>query len=550
MPRNWDNSDIQVLTQVASQLGQSLEQAQVFHQQQLAATLAQQLTAIVCQMQAALEETQLYRIAVDGVRQALTTDRVLLYWIDESTTGSFVAESLDEAWLSVRGAEMPDLTFIEPYLQPHQPDSLNQVEGIADIQQADFSETHQAQLRSLAVKASLVVPIVVAADRAGLLIAHQCSRTRVWDALEIDFIEQVATQLATASSQLRRRAASQALLAERHRSQETLQNQLNQLTNEVTRVSQGDLMMRAEGAAGKIGSLADVFNVIVANLHQLVVQVKRVTEQVTTVMLENDEAIETLSQDSLLQAEEVTRTLTSLVQMTQSIQRIAEQAQHAAVIARKASNKAETSGEAMDLTVQSILNLREVIGETAHKVKRLGESSQQISNVVALIHEIAVQTNLLAINAGIEAHRAGAAGKGFSIVAEEVGELASRAATATQEVERLVSAIQEETFEVVEAMGRSTEEVVIGTRLVQDAKYDLSRILEVSQQIDRLLQSISETTTSHASTSETVTQLMQDIIQLAECTSESSGQISESLHQTLDAVQTLQVAVRPFKTEG
>lgn len=544
-PRDWENSDIQFLTQVATHLGQSLEQVRVLQQQQQAATLAQQLAAIAGQTQAASEETQIYRTVVDSVRQALTTDRVLLHWVNATSQGTSAAESINEAWMPVSGNDFENPIVIEPYPQWYQADAPGPVEAIADVQTADLPAAYKAQLRSLAVKASLVAPVMVEADVVGLLITHQCSHTRRWDPLEIDFIRQVAAQLGTALSQLRLRTHSESQL----RSQQALQGKLIQLISNVKAVAQGNLRVHAEVATGEIGTVADFFNAIVDNLHQLVVQVRQITEQVTTVILEHDEAVQTLSQDSLLQAEEVTRTLTSLTQMTHSTHRVAAQAQQAAAIAKSASSKAENSGEAMDLTVQSILNLREITSETTHKVKRLGESSQQISKVVALIHDIAVQTNLLAINAGIEAHRAGAAGKGFFVVAEEVGELASRAATATQDIERLVSTIQEETFDVVEAMDRSTAEVVVGTRLVQDAKYDLSRILEVSQQIDRLLQSVSETTNSHASTSATVTQLMQDIIQLSECTSESSDQISESLHQTLATVQSLQATVSPFKVE-
>jgi len=198
--------------------------------------------------------------------------------------------------------------------------------------------------------------------------------------------------------------------------------------------------------------------------------------------------------------------------------------------------------------VQNILSLREIIGETSKKVKRLGESSQQISKAVSLINQIAMQTNLLAINAGIEAARAGEEGQGFAVVAEEVGELAARSAEATKEIERIVETIQRETAEVVDAMDQSTTEVVSGTRLVEDAKHSLGRILDVSQQIDQLVQSISTATVSQVEISETVTQLMQAIAQESEQTSKSSLKISSSLRQTVDVAKSLQEAVGTFKT--
>jgi twitching motility protein PilJ len=159
-----------------------------------------------------------------------------------------------------------------------------------------------------------------------------------------------------------------------------------------------------------------------------------------------------------------------------------------------------------------------------------------------------MQTNLLAINAGIEAARAGEEGQGFAVVAEEVGELAARSTEATKEIERIVETIQRETAEVVDAMDQSTTEVVTGTRLVEDAKQNLSRILDVSQQIDHLVQSISTATVSQVEISSTVTQLMQAIAQESVRTSQSSQNISASLRLTVDVARSLQATVGTFKT--
>jgi methyl-accepting chemotaxis protein len=192
------------------------------------------------------------------------------------------------------------------------------------------------------------------------------------------------------------------------------------------------------------------------------------------------------------------------------------------------------------------------VAETAKKVKRLGESSQQISKVVSLINQIALQTNLLAINAGIEAARAGEEGQGFAVVAEEVGELAARSAAATKEIEQIVENIQQETASVVEAMELGTTQVVEGTHLVEDAKQSLSQILEVSRQIDALVQSISSATVSQVETSQTITELMKDIAKVSERTSDSTRRVAGSLQQTVEIAQELQASVGTFKvgTEG
>lgn len=172
----------------------------------------------------------------------------------------------------------------------------------------------------------------------------------------------------------------------------------------------------------------------------------------------------------------------------------------------------------MNRTVEGISQLREKVAETAKKVKRLGESSQQISKAVSLINQIALQTKLLAINASIEAARAGEEGRGFAVVAEEVGELAMQSAGATKEIEAIVENIQKETGEVVEAMELGNSQVVEGTHLVGEAKQSLDQMVEVSHQIDQLVQSISGEKVSQTKTSEMFTNLMKDIAKVSENT--------------------------------
>ncbi|MBW4677164.1 MAG: HAMP domain-containing protein [Desmonostoc geniculatum HA4340-LM1] len=328
---------------------------------------------------------------------------------------------------------------------------------------------------------------------------------------------------------------------------EALQQQLLELLDDIEGAARGDLTVRADVTAGEIGTVADFFNSIVESLRDIVTQVKQAATQVNTAIGSNEGAIRQLAEEALTQATEINRTLDAVDQMTQSMQAVAESAEKAAFIANHAAHSATQSGHAMDLTVQNILSMRETVSETAKKVKRLGESSQQISRVVSLINQIAIQTNLLAINAGIEAARAGEEGQGFAVVAEEVGELAIRSAAATQEIEEIVENIQRETSEVVQAMEIGTTQVVEGTRIVEEAKDSLSQILDVSRQIDFLVQSISTATASQVETSQSVSQSMKDIAAVSQRTSDSSLQISQSLQETVEISQQLQETVGTFK---
>jgi methyl-accepting chemotaxis protein PixJ len=333
------------------------------------------------------------------------------------------------------------------------------------------------------------------------------------------------------------------------RSKETLQHQLVELISDVQEVAKGDLTARAEITTGQIGIVADFLNVIIESLRQIVIQVKQAAQQVNVSVGENSHAINQLADEALNQAEEITRTIDSVDQMTLSIQEVANSAHQTAEVARASASTALVAGEAIELTVSSILNLQKTITETAEKIKRFGESSQEISKVVTLINQIGLQTNLLSINASIEASRAGEENQGFIVVAQEVGRLAAESAQATKEIEHIVQNIHLETNAVVQAIEQGTTQVVESTYLVKDVKQSMERIVEVSRQIDELLESISLTTVSQAQTSQAVSLLMKEITKASVRTADSSRVVSTSLQQTVEVAQQLQASVSVFKTE-
>lgn len=340
----------------------------------------------------------------------------------------------------------------------------------------------------------------------------------------------------------------QQLIAERERQQqEILQQELIKLLTDIEEASQGNLTVRAEISDGQIGIVADFFNVIIESLRDIVTQVKQTTQNVNSSLNSDEHFMQELAQQSQQQAQQIQQVLGSVEDMAQSIQEVSANAQAAAQAAKASSQTAQVSGDAMDNTVHSIVELRNTVAETTKKVKRLGESSQQISKVVSLINQIALQTNLLAINASIEAARAGEEGRGFAVVAEEVGQLAAQSAAATKEIEKIVEAIQQETSAVVEAMEVGTAQVVEGTQLAENTKESLGQIVTVSRQIDELLQSISQTTVSQANTSQSVAQLMEEVAKVSQKTSESSDQVSHSLQKTAQMANHLQKSVDTFK---
>ena len=328
-----------------------------------------------------------------------------------------------------------------------------------------------------------------------------------------------------------------------------IQQELLDLLGDVEGASSGDLTVRSRINDGEIGIVADFFNSIIESLREIVAQVKDASEQVNLSIDENQKTIGYLATEASQQASQITQTVSSVEQITRSIQEIADNAREAAKVAHIASNKAEIGGESMELTVNSIQQLRGTIDSTAVKVKSLGDASQDISRVISLINQIAMQTNLLSINASIEAARAGEEGKGFAVVAEEVGELATQSSEATKEVSSIVAKIQKEIFQVVEAMEIGLNQAEEGTRLVEKTKSSLQQIMQVSYQIDRLVQSISTTTISQVENSQDVARLMEQIALVSEQTSQVSQNASDSLEFTVAIAKKLESSVGAFKIE-
>lgn len=336
--------------------------------------------------------------------------------------------------------------------------------------------------------------------------------------------------------------------AERQRQErERLEREIFQLLVEISDATEGDLTVRASLSSMEMSTVADLFNAIIDSLQEIAIEAKQSTSQVGSSLQENEQAIRALAEQAIREAQETRDTLLSIEQMSQSIREVAENASQAAAIADDTNNTVLESSNAMDLTVDSILNLRTTVGVTAKKMKRLGESSQKISQAVSLIEEIALRTNLLAINASVEASRAGEQGQGFTVVAEQVAALAEQSAAATKEIATIVADIQLETQEVSEAMETGTTQVVDTTRMVESTKQSLAVVLSKSQEINQLMRSIAQATESQTDTSQSVTKLMQQIAQLSEASSLSSKQVAESMVATAQVAQSLETSVAKFK---
>ena len=398
--------------------------------------------------------------------------------------------------------------------------SGRQMKRSIDDLQAQFSAVSQGNLNARAT--------VYSEDEFGQLAAG---------------FNQMGRVILTTTSEAQRKAEEQ------EQAKEDLQRQVIRLLDDVEGAARGDLTVQAEVTADVLGAVADSFNLTIQNLREIVQQVKMATRQVSKSSTDNEMFARSLSSDALRQAEELAVTLNSVQVMTESIQRVAESAREAEDVARSASETALKGGEAVERTVAGILQIRETVAETTRKVKRLAESSQEISKIVALISQIASRTNLLALNASIEAARAGEAGRGFAIVADEVRQLADRAAKASKEIEQIVLQIQGETGSVMTAMEEGTQQVIEGTKLAEQAKRSLEDIIQVSNRIDVLVRSITADTVEQTETSRAVAQVMQSVELTAQETSQEAQRVSASLQNLVGVARDLLTSVERFRVE-
>lgn len=519
-----------------------------------------------------LNSTAILSSSLAEIRRVLQADHVAIYCFKEDKkNGVISAESTISGSIKILGQTSHAL-FNSQEVESYENGLIS---AFDNIDQADLTKERRELLTQLKVKASLVAPVLQDGELVALLVIHQCDKIRKWQHEEINLVKQLATQIGFALNQaslvkqleiarqeaeLARQKAEtvseqieQARLiaelnsVEQRQQKEALQQQVLELLNDIEATATGDLTVRAEVSEAELGTVADFFNLLIENLRQLVMQVKNASTQVNTSLEGNEWAVGQLSEQALRQALQINRTLESVEQMTQSIQVVAKNASQAATVARRAAMAASSGGKSIDSTVETIVNLQTTVVQTTDKVKLLGESSKKIAKVVSLVQQIGLQTNLLAINAGIEASRSGEGSEGFRVIAEQVGILASQSGNAIQEIEQVIGTIELGTKEVVAAMEEGTRQVIRSTRSVIGAKESLQEIFEVSRQIDQLVASISSATVSQAQTSQAVTELMKQLAKSSQQTSESSRQVSHSLRNTVEIAEQLQQSVGRFK---
>lgn len=339
------------------------------------------------------------------------------------------------------------------------------------------------------------------------------------------------------------------------RKRESLTSEINRrnqeailrLLDEMTHLAEGDLTTHATVTEDITGAIADSVNFSIDALRSLVETINETAVRVSSSSEQTQSITNRLAYASSQQAREITSTTSSISRMARTMDEVSKSAMNSADVALRSVTIASKGAETVRRNIQAMDDIRDTIQETSKRIKRLGESSQQIGEIVALITDIADRTNILALNAAIQASSAGEAGRGFAVVADEVQRLAERAGNATKQISGLVEMIQTDTNEAVSSMEESTSGVVRGAKLAEDAGGALTEIETVSKELADLIQNISKEAREQATVATNISESMNVIQRITVETSEGTRETAVSVGNLTELANALRKSVAGFK---
>ena len=334
---------------------------------------------------------------------------------------------------------------------------------------------------------------------------------------------------------------------EQHRVNEVNQQAILRLMNELQEVADGNLMVQATVTEDITGAIADSINYTIEELRTLVARINQTAVQVGQAAAQAEQTSAHLLVAATGQAQDIEDTTQEVLRLSGRITEVSDQAAESAGVARESLAAAERGQSAVRNAISGMGEIRDQIQDTAKRIKRLGESSQEIGEIIELISDITDQTNVLALNAAIQAASAGEAGRGFSIVAEEVQRLAERSAEATKQIGALIRTIQTDTLDAVRAMEKSTQGVVEGARLSDAAGKALGNIGDVSRQLATLIESISVKSAEQATQATDVAERMQRILAITRQTAEGTRGSAQAMRDLSAQTEELKASVSRFK---
>jgi methyl-accepting chemotaxis protein PixJ len=555
-PRSWSEIEVNLLDQICGQLEIAMQRVDYLEQLAKTAERDRLVSKVVERIRQSLDLPQVFKTTARELRNALSADRVAVYQFMPGTNlnrGTIIAEDIKPGYISILSVEIEDGCFGERHAAAYQ---NGKITAIADINQSGINNCYMEMLSQFQAQANLVLPLFRGDELWGLFCIHQCSGPRNWQEAEIEFARQVALQLNTAIQQgeyiqqLQQISQQLADAAEREKAaKERLQQEVIQVLTAVRPALDGDLTVRAPVTDDEVGTIADVYNNTLSSLRQIVTQMQDASRQVASTSQTSEVTVANLAAQAQQQFQALSQAQARVKTMVNAIEAVGIGAQQVEKAVQQTNQIVLTGDNAMDHTVEKILTIQETVTETDKRLKQLSESSRKISRVVSLISNFTTQTHLLALNASIEAARAGDYGRGFAVVADEVRSLARQSANAATEIEQLVQEIQMGTAEVSTILETGMQQVEEGTDLVTEARENLSAVVNATGQISQLVAEIKQATQEQTQQFQLVAQTMAEVADAANQTTKDSAVLSLRFQDLLTTAQTLKTKSDQFKVE-
>ncbi len=579
-PRNWQESEVKLLNTIASQLGVAVLQAEYARKIEIQSLQEAATAQIVARIRQSLNLNEIFERTTWEIRNLLKCDRTAIYRFNPNWSGEFVAESRSPEWVSLLELQKANSAISEnidscslknlagdrtvvgtkdTYIEETKGSIFSRSIPYRisnDIYNSGFSDCYIRTLEAYQAKAYVIIALYHGEKLWGLLAAYQNSSTRNWQESEVKLLNAIASQLGVAvlqaeyADRLEEKSKNLDLALEREKTaKENLEKQAIAMLKSIEPAFKGDLRVRADVTRDRIGTIAAAYNTTLDSLQDIVIQVKNTVKQVVETTNNNNTSIEVLSSKAQLQTNELNHALAQIQETIETSQLAALNARQVESAIEQANLTVQSGDRAMDKSVASINEIRSFAIDAGKRIKHLRESSQRISKVVSLISSFAAQTNILALNATLEATRAGEYGKGFGVVADEVRNLSLQSAEATTEIEKLIQNIQAETIEVSAAMEKGIEQVERGTHFVNETRENLNQIVTSTGEISQLVKSINNAANAQSQQAESVMSAIGQIATIAHETSDDSLSISASFAELLEMVAQLQNNISQFKVE-
>lgn len=565
--RQWSDQEVGWIKQIVGTISASLRQAEysveIDRQSRVIASLHQKERDIR-QAIFRLHETTSYQsfipLAARDLRALLDVDRLAIARFTSENDAKIEFTAVRGDWRQERLSGENWLSVLHPaedftaWLKVWGEGEMTPIKGSIDDHSLTLSE--REHLRSLGIADYAIVPVYAGKWLWGWLGAYHYTDGVTSTQFDLEIQQYFANRIGSNINnieivqQLELQTQQTIAISQREKEErEKLQQQAIALLRSIRPALDGDLTVRLPITQNEIGTIADAYNNTLKSLQEIVTDVQSASSQVAKISSESRESIARLTMRSQEQLNELDRALIEVEEVAAYSKKVTEDVREINNAVRQANYTVKTGDNAMQRTVESITQIRDTVAQTGQKIKQLSESSQKISKVVSLIGNFATQTNVLAMNAAIEATRAGEYGRGFAVVADEVRALARQSANAAKDIENLVAEIQTETSEVSAAMERGIAEVVGGSNLVSETQISLQEIVVATNRIEALVGEIDLTIATQTTKSQQVTQTVTLTAIAATQTSAETELMAVQIEQLESTAITLQENAQKFKVK-